>query len=145
MAAGRKKRKKHTPSILQDKEDKRCFLCMMAGDYSVKRVQEHHVIMGTSGRAKSEELGLKVNLCEKHHIYGAEAVHNNAQNRRILEMAAQEAYERTHTRSGWMQEIGRDYLQAPSPQGEVIYHSSYRKLNMGRGITPSQKGETWEA
>lgn len=57
---------------------------MMAGDYSVKSVQEHHIIMGTSGRAKSEELGLKVNLCENHHIYGPEAVHNNAQNRRTL-------------------------------------------------------------
>lgn len=106
---------------------------MMAGDYSVKSVQEHHIIMGTSGRAKSEELGLKVNLCENHHIYGPEAVHNNAQNRRTLERAAQEAYEHTHTRAEWMQEIGRDYLQAPSPQGEVIYHSSYWKAHRGGG------------
>ena len=60
----KKKRKSHAKSILQDKEDKRCYLCMLLyGDNSIKRVQEHHICFGTANHAKAEEMGLKVNLC----------------------------------------------------------------------------------
>lgn len=39
----RKKRKKHAKSILQEKEDKRCYLCMREGDDRIQQVEEHHI------------------------------------------------------------------------------------------------------
>lgn len=108
----KKKRKKHGVSILQAKEDKCCYLCMLLdGDHREKRVQEHHVVFGTANRAVSEELGLKVNLCvDRHHEFGKEAVHNNHENARILQREAQKIFERTHSHEEWMERIGRNYL-----------------------------------
>lgn len=43
---GRKKKEKvkKMKSILQAKEDKRCYLCMMLkGDHSIKQTEEHHI------------------------------------------------------------------------------------------------------
>lgn len=58
--SGKKKRKKHAKSIMQPDRDKHCYLCMLLhDDYQEKNVEEHHVIPGTWGRQKSEELGLK--------------------------------------------------------------------------------------
>lgn len=110
--AKKKKKKKHAKSILQPKEDKRCYLCMLLhGDYRIKTVQEHHICPGTANRAKSEGMGLKVNLCiEKHHEHGPEAVHVNAENARLLQRIAQAEYEKTHTHKEWMEKIGRNYL-----------------------------------
>lgn len=105
------KRKKHAKSILQPKEDKRCYLCMrLYGDYREQYVEEHHIIFGTAGRAISEELGLKVNLCVPHHTAGKEAVHNNHKMARELQREAQQIFERTHSHEEWMDRIGRNYL-----------------------------------
>lgn len=110
-APAKKKRKKHAKSILQPAGEKRCFLCMeLYGDYQEKEVEEHHIIPGTANRAKSEELGLKCNLCLEHHRNSPEAVHTNAANALILKQKAQEAYEQTHSRREWMKEIGKNYL-----------------------------------
>jgi len=108
----KKKRKKHAKSILKDKEDKRCYLCMLLyDDHSIKRVHEHHICFGTANRAKSEELGLKVNVCiDRHHKYGPEAVHNNKKMSEILKAAAQRAYEQNHTHEEWVSHIGKNYL-----------------------------------
>ena len=71
--SGKKKRKKHAKSIMQPDQDKHCYLCMLLhDDYHEKNVEEHHVIPGTWGRGKSEELGLKVYLCVEHHRTGPE-------------------------------------------------------------------------
>ncbi|MGN0481296.1 MAG: hypothetical protein ACI4EV_06975 [Lachnospiraceae bacterium] len=100
-------------SIMHNKKDKTCYLCLMLhGDISPKQTQEHHCIFGTAGRAVSERLGLKVYLCLAHHTAGPEAVHNNAHNALILKMRAQEAYERTHSRDEWMAAVGRNYLDS---------------------------------
>lgn len=109
----KKKRKKHAQSILQAKGDKRCYLCMkLYGDYSIKRVQEHHIVFGHANRAISEELGLKANLCvDRHHESGEEAVHNNHEMARILQRDAQEIFEQTHSHKEWMDRIGRNYLE----------------------------------
>lgn len=40
-------------------------------------LQEHHVFSGPN-RTNSEENGLKIYLCRDHHVYGPEAIHNNA-------------------------------------------------------------------
>ncbi len=98
-------------SILHDKKDKTCYLCLLLyGDISPKQTQEHHCIFGTANRRVAERLGLKVYLCRYHHTEGPEAVHNNAHNARILKIRAQEAYERTHSRAEWMKEVGKSYL-----------------------------------
>lgn len=107
----RKKRKKHAESILQPKEEKWCYLCaMLYGDYSEKRVHEHHICFGKN-RAVSEELGLKVNLCvDRHHEHGPEAVHRNHEMAEKLCKKAQEIFEQTHSHEEWMGKVGHNYL-----------------------------------
>lgn len=104
----RKKKKKHKKSIMQPKSDRRCYLCMaLDGDYSYKKIlEEHHVVFGPD-RKFAEAEGLKVNLCEKHHRDGPEAVHNNDDNAEFLKRKAQEAFEKTHTREEWRGEVNR--------------------------------------
>lgn len=53
---------------------------------------------------------MKVYLCPGHHTAGAEAVHNNHKNMRLLQQDGQRAYEREHTRAEFMELIGRNYL-----------------------------------
>lgn len=108
----KKKRKKHKPSILHDK-DGTCYLCMkLDNDYSQKRhLQEHHIFNGNPNRSISEAEGFKVYLCLEHHTVGPAAVHNNHENMRILQQDAQREYEKTHTREEFMGMIGRNYLE----------------------------------
>ena len=53
---------------------------------------------------------MKCWLCIEHHTQGPEAVHNNIRNARILQQAAQQAYEKTHTREEFVRLIGRNYM-----------------------------------
>lgn len=102
------KKKKHKSSILQ--QDRYCYLCdLLEHRYMVRGLQEHH-IFGGPNRTVSEAEGLKCWLCLKHHTQGPEAVHNNIQNARILQQAAQQAYEQNHTRESFVRLIGRNYL-----------------------------------
>ena len=59
-------------SILQT-ERGRCFLCGKLID-----TEEHHLISGTSNRKKSEEDGLKINVCR--------FCHNTAHTKREVEL-----------------------------------------------------------
>lgn len=106
----KKKRKKHKESIMHCR-DGTCYLCMMLnGDYSYKRtLQEHHVFNGPN-RARSEAEGLKVFLCLEHHTAGKEAVHNNAENMRLLKEEGQRVYEQTHSREEFVRAFGKNYL-----------------------------------
>lgn len=107
-----KKKKKHKKSILQDKEDRRCYLCMLLdNDFSYKpNLEEHHVVYGNA-HAFAEAEGLKVNLCvEKHHREGKAAVHNNRKNAELLMQLAQYEWEKTHTREEWMLHVEKNYL-----------------------------------
>ncbi len=114
--AGRRKRKKHKPSVLHAK-DGTCFLCMyLNDDYRKKETEEHHIFYGPN-REVSEREGLKVYLCHSHHQYAydsnLEAVHGNPKTRctdLLLKQMAQRAYERKHTREQFMELIGRSYL-----------------------------------
>lgn len=106
----KKKRKKHAKSIIEQ-EPGVCFLCArLNNDYSRKRTQEHHVFFGTADREKSEEMGLKANLCLYHHTAGQEAVHNNKENADLLRRIFQQKYEETHTHEEWMEKINKNYL-----------------------------------
>ncbi len=98
-------------SIMHDKLDGTCYLCMLLNnDYARRTTQEHHVIFGTAGRRLSERYGLKVYLCPQHHEIGAQAVHINHENAVLLQKKAQEAFEKAHSHEEWMNVFGRSYL-----------------------------------
>lgn len=106
-----KKRKKHKKSILQNETDRHCFLCMMAGNYQLYDVlHEHHIFFGTANRKKSEEYGMKVNLCLTHHETGEHAVHKDRDTDMKLKRIAQEKFEETHSREEFRKIFGKSYL-----------------------------------
>lgn len=108
---GAKKRKKHRKSILQNETDQHCFLCMMEGNYQLYDVlHEHHVFFGTANREKSEEYGMKVNLCLSHHETGKHAVHRDRNTDLKLKRIAQERFEETHSREEFRKIFGKSYL-----------------------------------
>ena len=49
-------------------------------------------------------------LCLPHHREGPEAVHNNEKNMRLIQVAAQREFEKTHSREQWMELMGWNYL-----------------------------------
>lgn len=108
---GRKKRKRHKPSILQDRTDGICYLCArLHGDYRIHRYREEHHIFNGPNREHSEAEGMKVYLCLEHHRTGPEAVHRNGDTKRLLQQDAQRVYEETHTRQQFMKLFGENYL-----------------------------------
>lgn len=72
-------------------------------------LQEHHVFSGPN-RTNSEENGLKIYLCRDHHIYGPEAIHNNARIRHEVQRMAQREFEKRHSHKEFMEIFGRNYL-----------------------------------
>lgn len=109
----KKKRKKHKDSILQDRRDGTCYLCVkLHGNHQIYRYrEEHHVFGGNPDRNISEEEGFKVYLCPEHHRIGPEAAHRNIEIKRLLQQDAQRAYERTHSRAEFMALLNRNYLE----------------------------------
>ena len=99
-------------SIMHNKQDKTCYLCMrLNGDYDTRTdLQEHHAIPGTSGRKLSEHWGLKVYLCLQHHTAGPAAVHNNIKNQRLIQQQAQRIFETKYSHEKWMTVFGRNFL-----------------------------------
>ena len=100
-------------SIMHDKKSGTCYLCMLLdGDYSPKLTQEHHVEFGTGNRWLSEHYGLKVYLCIRHHLHdgGPKAVHRNAEVRKMLDKAAQKAFERKYPTLSFRAIFGKNHL-----------------------------------
>ena len=83
-----------------------CFIC------GCKATDEHHVFMGDKQRDKSEQYGLKVNLCRRHH----EAMHNpktfaDKMAIEFVQETAQREFERQiGDRQMFINEFGRTYL-----------------------------------
>lgn len=111
MTGKRKRRKKHMKSIILQKPGT-CLLCEVCGIQGIPNavgiLERHHVFFGTSRRAKSEANGLTVMLCRDHHWI----VHNDNQWNMWLKKYTQAAWELMpgHTREGWMEMIGKNYL-----------------------------------
>lgn len=107
----KKKRKRHKASILH-KRDGTCYLCMkLLGDFTVYPVvHEHHIFDGPN-RPISEEDGLKVYLCVRHHIMDKDSVHENIDQMRYLQEVGQRAYEKEHTREQFMDRYQRNYIK----------------------------------
>ena len=100
-------------SIMQEKEDHQCYLCMLlCNDYRMKQTQEHHVIFGTANRRLSEKYGLKVYLCLNHHKEGPESAHRNAEIARMLKGRAQMEFERRWPELSFRMIFGKNYLTA---------------------------------
>lgn len=106
----KRKRKNHSPSIIQRAEDRqRCYVCMLRdGDFREKNYLEtHHVMFGQGRRSKAEADGLTVRLCREHHY----EVHHDDLCRQRLCAIAQKEYERTHTREEWMKRYKKNYRE----------------------------------
>lgn len=84
---GKKKRMRHPASILHDKSSRTCYLCVTLHDNR----NEHRIL-------------------DDHHIYGPEAVHNNARIRHELQRTAQRLFEKQHSHKEFMEIFGRNYL-----------------------------------
>ncbi len=98
-------------SILQDKHDKRCYLCMLLdGDYREKVTEEHHVIGGDGRRQLSDTYGLTVRLCVHHHRIGPAAVQNNKENADLLKRIAQERFMEEYPDEDWMKIFEKNYI-----------------------------------
>lgn len=99
-------------SIMHNKQDGTCYLCMLLhGDYSRKTVlEEHHVMEGTANRRLSEHYGLKVYLDPEHHRLSEESPHRNAGINEKLHMYAQKAFEEKYSYEKWMEVFGRNYI-----------------------------------
>ena len=103
-------KKRHPKSIMQVK-DNRCYLCMKfyGNDYVYPVIHEHHIYPGKN-RQVSEAHGFKVYLCEQHHTWGPEAVHNKREYLEMLQIECQEIYEEDHTREEFYALIGHDFI-----------------------------------
>lgn len=108
----KKKRKHHPASLLHSKEERTCYLCMLLEKNFVRHLylEEHHIFFSGHQRFLSEEYGLKVYLCCRHHREGPEAVHRNQENRRLLEARGQQAFEAKYGRAEFLRVFGRNYL-----------------------------------
>ena len=108
----KKRRRAHPASIMHRKEDGTCFLCMLLeGNFQVYGYrEEHHVFFSGHQRALSEEYGLKVYLCYRHHREGPDAVHNNKRYRRMLEAEGQKAFEERYGHKKFIEIFQENYI-----------------------------------
>ena len=108
----KKTKRKKIPSIMQEKENRRCYLCMLLEkDYRIHSyLEEHHVLFGDF-HMLSDWYGLRVNLCLRHHREGPEAVHNNKENAEILMKMAQQVFMEEFPELDWMEIVGKNYLE----------------------------------
>lgn len=86
-------------SILQNEQE--CFFCK-----TTKALHQHHVVNGGGNRMLSEDEGIWVYLCAKHH----DRVHQDQKLDEALKSYAQKEYEKTHTHEEWMSLFHKNYL-----------------------------------
>lgn len=109
----KKKRIRHPKSILHNKEDRTCYLCMLINnDERLHYVlHEHHIFGGDPNRSHSEEYGLKVYLCVEHHQTGKLAVHRCKETQDLLHKIGQRAFEERYSRQQFIEVFGKNYLE----------------------------------
>ncbi len=97
-------------SILQS-EKRVCFLCrVLHGDDHEQPTHCHHVMYGIADRKLSEQYGLKVYLCPKHHEFSEEAVHRNKDINLMLRKAAQVVFITKNGNEKWKRLFNRNFL-----------------------------------
>lgn len=111
-------------SIIQPGKIKECYLCkeeaekmMYFGELPHTGLHKHHFMHGTANRKKAEHFGLWAYVCMKrHHEYGPEAPHVNAEVDKKLKRIAQRAFEAKYSHTEWMQEFGKNFLDEEDEQ-----------------------------
>lgn len=94
-------------SILQ--KDKECYLCRRFYNLRTARgLEEHHILYGRGRRELSERYGLKVWLCHNHHNEPPLGVHFDPAARRVLEQAAQFAFDELHGPGSFAKVFGEE-------------------------------------
>ena len=98
-------------SIMHNKEDGTCYLCMLLNwDYQRRNnLEEHHVFMGPN-KQLSEKYGIKVYLCHEHHTGSAEAVHVNYEVCRRLQSEGQQAFMKHYPGKDFQKIFGKNYM-----------------------------------
>ena len=91
-------------SIVQNLDEKRCFLCGSHRDLEL-----HHIMHGSANRRLSTKWGLVCWLCATHHR-GRFGVHNDIVLDERLKRTAQKAFEELYGRSKWMEVFRKNYL-----------------------------------
>ena len=89
---------------------RKCWLCGRNG--SADPLDRHH-IFGGANRKKSDKFGLVVDLChDRCHIFGKEAVHQNAETmQRLHEYGQRKAMaENGWTVDDFRREFGKNYI-----------------------------------
>lgn len=127
-------------SILHDKKDRTCFLCMLLhDDDSIKNnLHEHHVIHGWANRRLSEQHGLKVYLCLQHHEIGPEAVHKNDRLNKMLKAYAQRAFEKKWPEKDFYGIFKKNYIMELEIESEM--EESVENTGFVAGFTPITDG-----
>lgn len=92
-----------------------CYLCMkLHNDYRQHpALQEHHIFGGCPNRTHSGHYGLKVYLCNVHHLAGTgpEAVHSNQKVMDMLHEEGQRAFEDWFgSREEFMKIFGKNFI-----------------------------------
>jgi hypothetical protein len=72
---------------------------------------ENHHIFGGPYRKKSEKYGFVITLCHRQHNEPPDGVHHNRANSNELKRMAQTEYEKTHSRTEFISEFGKSYLE----------------------------------
>lgn len=88
-------------SILQ--KSRKCLIC------GLPYVECHHVYGGTRNRRLSEEYGLKVYLCHKHHNEPPDGVHYNREFRDKLQEWAQKQFDTYYPTENFVELFGKNY------------------------------------
>ena len=94
--------KKHESIITDDWEY--CFLCKVKGKER-RADHEHHCICGMSNRKLSDKYHLVVPLCWECH----DNIHQKNEDRRYLEVLAQERFEQVYPEENFLKIFGRNY------------------------------------
>ncbi len=117
-------------SIMHNKEDGTCYLCMMLNDdYSTwTYLEEHHVFGGWANRRLSEKFGLKVYLCLEHHQTGKNAVHMDKTVRMKLQQRAQKAFMEKYPDKNFMSIFGKNYIYEDPKPIQVSSAAGFRLL-----------------
>ena len=143
-----KKRRKHPESVIRQRPGT-CFLCeKLEDDIGPKLYLEtHHIIFGTANRIKSEEEGLTVRLCLRHH----RMVHKDAELSKKLQAYAQREWEAMpgHTRVEWMRIFHRNYLLTAQPDLDKLKRCRFEYINackiVARTTPDTSKNDIYDA
>lgn len=119
-------------SILQDKRDGQCYLCMLLNNDEDRRtgLEEHH-IFGGKNRSLSEHYGLKVYLCNEHHQSSTESVQRNKEINQLMHEIGQKAFEERYPNLNFMQIFGKNYLDRKK---ELQRQQAQEELQMAAGF-----------